>query len=218
MYVHVYVFVPVQTGSGPITGPVGVTGLPQESFTLGGIGTTCASLTQLTVDDPGAGNVSVEGVIVYVYTQSCEAPVQSVYVHVYVFVPEQTGSGLTTGPVGAMGLPQESFTFGGVGTVCALLTHGTVEPPGAGNVNVGGLIVYVNTYCTDDPVQSVYVHVYVFVPEQTGSGLTTGPVMVAGVPQELFTTGGVGGVCALLTQATVALPGAGAEIVGGDMV
>ena len=59
---------------------------------------------------------------------------------------------------------------------------------------------------------------YVFTPEQTGSGLTTGPVMVAGVPQELFTTGGTGTVCALLTHATVALPGAGAVMVGGEIV
>ena len=47
-----------------MTGPVGVTGLPHESFTFGGVGTTCASLTQFTVDDPGAGNVRVDGVIV----------------------------------------------------------------------------------------------------------------------------------------------------------
>ena len=67
-------------------------------------------------------------------------------------------------------------------------------------------------------VQSVYVHVYVFVPEHAGSGLTTGPVMVAGVPHELFTVGGVGTVCALTIQGTVELPGAGAEIVGGEMV
>ena len=66
---------------------------------------------------------------------------QSVYVKVYVFVPEQTGSGPTTGPVIVNGVPQELFVGGGVGTVCALVTHGTVEPPAAGNVNVGGLIV-----------------------------------------------------------------------------
>jgi len=42
--------------------------------------------------------------------------------------------------------------------------------------------------------------------------------MVARVPQELLTDGGVGTVCALLIQATVALPGAGAEIVGGEIV
>ena len=63
------------------------------------------------------------------------------YVHVYVFVPEQAGLGPTTGPVGVTGLPQESFTFGGVGTVCALLIQGTVLPPGAGNVSVGTAIV-----------------------------------------------------------------------------
>jgi hypothetical protein len=42
--------------------------------------------------------------------------------------------------------------------------------------------------------------------------------MDAGVPHELFTTGGVGTVWALLIQATVALPGAGAVIVGGEIV
>ena len=43
----------------------------------------------------------------------------------------------------------------------------------------------------------------------------TGPEIVAGAPQELLTTGGVGTVCASATHATVALPGAGAAIVGG---
>ena len=61
----------------------------------------------------------------------------------YVFVPEQTGSAPTTGPVIVAGAPQELFTTGGVGTVCALLTHATVAPPGAGAVIVGGVIVYV---------------------------------------------------------------------------
>ena len=56
------------------------------------------------------------------------------------------------------------------------------------------------------------------MPEQTGSGLTTGPVIVAGVPQELLTAGGVGTVCAFAIHATVALPGAGAVMVGGDIV
>jgi hypothetical protein len=137
---------------------------------------------------------------------------------VYVFVPPQEGSGLTTGPVGVIVAPHELVTVGGVGGVCALLTQGTVEPPAAGTENVGGLIVYVNTYCTAEPVQSVYVHVYVFVPEHTGSGPTTGPVGVMVVPHELVTAGGVGGVCALAIQATVALPGAGALIVGGETV
>jgi len=70
-------------------------------------------------------------------------PVQSVYVQVYVFVPEQAGSAPTTGPVGVIVAPQELVTTGGVGTVCALLIHATVEPPAAGNVNVGGEMVYV---------------------------------------------------------------------------
>jgi len=90
-----------------------------------------------------------------VYTHGSAVPVQSVYVQVYVFVPPQAGSGLTTGPVGVMVAPQEFVTGGGTGTVCALVTQGTEDPPGAGTVNVGGLIVYVNTYCTVEPVQLV---------------------------------------------------------------
>ena len=72
-----------------------------------------------------------------------EPPVQLGYVHVYVFVPEQAGSGPTTGPLGVTGSPQELFTVGGVGTVCASLIQGTVEEPGPGTETVGGVIVYV---------------------------------------------------------------------------
>ena len=107
-------------------------------------------------------------------------------------MPEQTGSAPTTGPVTVMGEPQELVTTGGVGIVCALVIQATVDPPAAGIVNVGGLMVYVYTHCPEVPVQSVYVHVYVFVPEHTGSAPTTGPVIVSGVPHELLTTGGVG--------------------------
>ena len=62
--VHVYVFVPEQTGSGPMTGPVMVNGSPQELLTEGGVGTTCASLTQATVDPAFAGMLELGGVIV----------------------------------------------------------------------------------------------------------------------------------------------------------
>ena len=120
-----------------------------------------------------------------------------------------------TGPVIVNGSPQELLTTGGVGTTCASLIQATVELPLAGRLAVGGLIVYVNTYCTVEPVQSVYVHVYVFVPEHTGSGLTTGPEIASGAPHELLTAGGVGTTWASLTHATVAEPGAGAVAVGG---
>ena len=63
------------------------------------------------------------------------------YVHVYVFVPEQTGSAPSTGPVGVITAPHELVTFGGVGTVCASAIHGKVDEPAAGSANVGGLIV-----------------------------------------------------------------------------
>lgn len=56
------------------------------------------------------------------------------------------------------------------------------------------------------------------MPEQTGSALTTGPVLVSAVPHELLTTGGVGTVCALIIHATVELPAAGIVNVGGDIV
>jgi len=133
-------------------------------------------------------------------------------------VPEHAGSAPTTGPVGVIGLPQELVTTGGVGTVCALLIQATVEPPAAGSVKVGGEMVYVYTHGAVEPVQSVYVQVYVLVPEQIGSAPTTGPEIVSGAPHELLTTGGVGTVCALLIQATVDPPAAGIVIVGGEMV
>ena len=63
------------------------------------------------------------------------------YVHVYVFVPEQTGSALTTGPVIESGSPQVLLTVGGVGTTCASSTQSTVAEPGAGGVAEGGLTV-----------------------------------------------------------------------------
>jgi hypothetical protein len=47
-----------------MTGPVGITGVPHELFTVGGVGTTCASLMQATVDPPLAGNVIVGAGIV----------------------------------------------------------------------------------------------------------------------------------------------------------
>ena len=77
----------------------------------------------------------------------------------YVLVPEQGGSGLTTGPVIVAGAPQELFTAGGVGTVCAFAMQATVALPGAGAVIVGGVIVYVYTHWAAFPAQSVYVHV-----------------------------------------------------------
>ena len=148
-------------------------------------------------------------------TQGAELPVQSVYVHVYVFVPEQTGSALTTGPVLANGAPHELFTTGGVGTTCALTIQATVEDPPAGIVNVGGETVYVNTHGKALPVQSVYVHVYVFVPEHTGSAPTTGPVGTTISPHVFVTEGGAGTVCALLIHATVELPFGGSVNVDG---
>ena len=56
----------------------------------------------------------------------------------YVFGPEHAGSAPTTGPVMVNGVPQLLLTAGGVGGVCALLIQGTVDPPGAGSVAVGG--------------------------------------------------------------------------------
>jgi hypothetical protein len=107
----------------------------------GGVGTIRASKRQATVELPSAGKVKVGGVIVYVYTHGRLFPAQSVKVQVYVFVPEQTGSGPITGPAGTTGSPQELVTTGGVGITCASLIQDTVEPSFGGNVNMDGEIV-----------------------------------------------------------------------------
>jgi hypothetical protein len=98
-----------------MTGPVAAIGSPHAFVTTGGIGTVCASLLQGTVDPPSAGRLKMEGITVYVYVQSAEAPEQSVYVQVYVLVPAQTGSAPTTGPVTVSGSPHELLTVGLVG-------------------------------------------------------------------------------------------------------
>ena len=136
-----------------------LSGVPQELLAVGGVGTTWASLIQATEEPPSGGNVNAGGSIVYVYTHWPVVPVQSVYVQVYVLGPEQAGSAPTTGPVMVNGAPQELLTTGGVGTTCASLMQGTVDPPAAGRVNVGGLIVYVYTQGNAFPLQSVNVHV-----------------------------------------------------------
>lgn len=56
----------------------------------------------------------------------------------YVLGPPHGGSADTTGPVGVIVAPHEFITVGGVGTTCALLIQGTVDPPAAGSVNDGG--------------------------------------------------------------------------------
>ena len=56
-------------------------------------------------------------------------------------MPEQIGSAPTTGPVIVKGSPQELLTTGGVGTTWASMIQATVEPPAAGKVNVGGVMV-----------------------------------------------------------------------------
>ena len=58
-------------------------------------------------------------------------------------MPEQTGSAPIVGPVMANGVPHEFVAGGGVGVTCAFEIQATVEPPGAGTENVGGLMVYV---------------------------------------------------------------------------
>ena len=53
--------------------------------------------------------------MVYVYTQSNVAPVQSVNSYVYVLTPPQVGSPLTIGPVNGKSVPQLSVTVTTVG-------------------------------------------------------------------------------------------------------
>ena len=59
VYVHVYVLFPEHTGSAPSTGVDGVIVAPQEFITDGGVGTTCASMIQATVEELGAGRENV---------------------------------------------------------------------------------------------------------------------------------------------------------------
>jgi hypothetical protein len=69
--------------------------------------------------------------------------VQSVKVQVYVFVPEQTGSGPAMGPATVSRPPQELTGLGGTGITWAAAMQATVDEPAAGSVKVGGLMVYV---------------------------------------------------------------------------
>jgi len=78
---------------------------------------------------------------------------------VYVFVPEQAGFVLTTGPVTLTGPPQLFVMVGGTGGVCALIIQGTVEPVFAGGVKVGGVIVIVACEVLVHPFASVTVTV-----------------------------------------------------------
>ena len=59
---------PEQAGVAPATGPDTVNGLPQLSFTVGGVGAT-ASAGQATVETVLAGMVTVGGRIVVVCVQ-----------------------------------------------------------------------------------------------------------------------------------------------------
>jgi hypothetical protein len=139
-----------------------VNGSPHELFAGVGVGTTCASLIQATVDPPADGTEKVCGEIVYVYTHGAEFPVTgSVYVNVYVLDPEQGGSALTTGPVIVKGMPQELFHGGGTGVTWASLTQGTMEPSSGGGMKVGGSIMILAEAVVVHPLKSVTVTVYV---------------------------------------------------------
>ena len=140
MYVNVHVFVPAHGGSALGTPADGVTGFPQLSTTVGGVGAT-ARAVQATVEEPGAGGVNVDAGTVYVYTQLYGVPSHAVYVNVHVFVPPlHGGSALGTPADGVIGRLQLSITVGGTGAT-ASATQATVDDPGAGKITVGALIV-----------------------------------------------------------------------------
>ena len=65
-YVNVQVFVPPHIGSALGTPADGVIVLPQLSVIDGGGGGATASEGHATVDEPGGGNITVGGLIVYV--------------------------------------------------------------------------------------------------------------------------------------------------------
>ena len=68
---------PAQDGRADATGPDTVSGLPQLSVTVGGVG-AAASAGQATVEVVLAGMVTVGGSIVVVCVQVYVAPAQSV--------------------------------------------------------------------------------------------------------------------------------------------
>ena len=68
---------PAHGGSALGTPAEGVITLLQLSITAGGVGATAAA-GQATVDEPGAGNVTVGALIVYVYTQLYGIPSHAV--------------------------------------------------------------------------------------------------------------------------------------------
>ena len=83
----------------------------------------------------------------------------------YVFVPAQAGSALTTGADAVSDLPQLSVTVGAAGAV-ARAGQATVDAPAAGTVKIGALIVIVRLPVITLPQASVNVHVSVSIPLQ----------------------------------------------------
>ena len=74
---NVHVFVPAHGGSAPGTPADGVILFPQLSVTVGGVGAV-SNAGHANVDEPPGGKVMEGGLIVYVYTQLCGVPLQSV--------------------------------------------------------------------------------------------------------------------------------------------
>lgn len=215
-YVKVHVFVPpLHGGSADGTPADGAIGRLQLSNTVGGVGAV-AFETHATADIPPEGKVTVGAEIVYVYTQLYVVPSQATYGNVHVFVPAHNGSAPATPAPGVIVRPQLSITGGGAGAT-ASDGHATVEEPAGGNVTVGGLIVYVNTYVNVLLSQRVYVNVQVLVPTQSGSDEGT-PAEGDNIFPQLSVTFGAIGATANPGQATVEEAGAGGLATGGVMV
>src|SRR5512133_2209439 len=90
--------VPSHNGAIGAVPATGVIGLPQASFTAGGVGTTRSAI-QAIVAVVFAGKVKSACSMVTVCTYNCVFPSQSAYVQVYVISPSQVGMVLTTGPL-----------------------------------------------------------------------------------------------------------------------
>ena len=89
------------------------------------------------------------------------------YVYVYVFVPLHAGvvdSPLNTPLIILLQLSVISAAPGAT----ASAGQATVDPPAAGALHTGALIVYVYTQSWVVPSHAVYVYVYVFVPLHAG--------------------------------------------------
>src|SRR5690606_25096838 len=136
------------------TGPVGDNILPQLSVTFAGGAGCVASLIQLTVLLPLAGNVKGSISIVTVCDHTWELPSQSVYVQLNTISPSQFGAAAGALATGVIGLPQASVAQG-----CMISSissaHAAIDVVLSGKIKSSISTVTVCVHTCECPAQSV---------------------------------------------------------------